>query len=235
MVTENTNTKNKRVCACGQCGEIIDKKDRWGHEHWFKNGHNRKGKSKYNRKEIVVCRCGCGGTFIRYDSKLRERKYIRGHHSRGKESYPNLVRRGDKHHNWKGGRILDKNGYIRIHKPDHHHSTTQGYVREHRLVYEEYHKCCLLPWIIIHHKDKNKLNNSIENLEPMTTIQHVNIHRIKIDISNRKCINCNRYNNEVKKWVTALHGVFCCNKCYDMFRGHKRRKKKFNVLVVLSP
>jgi hypothetical protein len=49
--------------------------------------------------------------------------------------------------------------YIRILVPD------KGYVLEHRYVFEQYHKCCLLKTAVIHHIDGNGHNNNIDNLQ----------------------------------------------------------------------
>lgn len=46
----------------------------------------------------------------------------------------------------------------------------------HRLIYEDHHKVCLLDGVVIHHKDGNKINNSIENLEPMFNSDHTSLH-----------------------------------------------------------
>ena len=64
---------------------------------------------------------------------------------------------------WRGGRHIAR-GYIYLLRPDHPYSRN-GYVREHRLVMEEHIGRYLLPGEVVHHKDKDKSNNSIENLE----------------------------------------------------------------------
>jgi hypothetical protein len=46
-----------------------------------------------------------------------------------------------------------------------------------RKIYEEYHKCCLLPYIEIHHVDGNHKNNSIDNLLAVTAQEHYEIHK----------------------------------------------------------
>jgi len=47
----------------------------------------------------------------------------------------------------------------------------------HRIIYEQHYNCCLLPFIEIHHVDGNSKNNNIENLMPVTTIEHYHIHK----------------------------------------------------------
>ena len=46
----------------------------------------------------------------------------------------------------------------------------------HRIIYEKYYNCCLLPYIEIHHIDGDSKNNVIENLKPVTAIEHYKIH-----------------------------------------------------------
>ena len=48
--------------------------------------------------------------------------------------------------------------------------------RLHRLIFEDYHKCTLLPNAVIHHRDGNKLNNRYENLELMSRGEHSILH-----------------------------------------------------------
>lgn len=46
----------------------------------------------------------------------------------------------------------------------------------HRLIYQEYHKCTLLPRTIIHHKNGCRTDNNINNLEMMTWEDHTRLH-----------------------------------------------------------
>ncbi len=85
--------------------------------------------------------------------------------------------RGVDNSHWKGGRIKNVEGYILIHKPNHHYAVYDGYVREHRLVWEEHRNAILLPWAHVHHKDGNKQNNVWYNLQAMTNSQHTSFHR----------------------------------------------------------
>ena len=73
-------------------------------------------------------------------------------------------RSGSEHPNWTGGRVIDKNGYILVFSPNH--PMRRGkYVLEHRLVMEQSLGRLLERQEVVHHKDGNKQNNSIENLE----------------------------------------------------------------------
>jgi len=77
--------------------------------------------------------------------------------------------RGEKSHYWKGGRIKDDRGYIRVllqpedffyPMSEHHH-----YVMEHRLVMAQSLGRCLRRWEFVHHKNGVKDDNRLDNLE----------------------------------------------------------------------
>ena len=78
---------------------------------------------------------------------------------------PNRDVSGSKNPRWKGGKRIDKDGYVLIWKPDHPKADYHGYVREHRLVMEESLGRILRLKEIVHHIDKNKQNNKLENLK----------------------------------------------------------------------
>lgn len=72
---------------------------------------------------------------------------------------------------WKGGRIIDHDGYVLIKKHDHPYKNRHSYVREHRLVMEQVLGRYLEPNEVIHHKDGNKQNNHPDNLEIFSSNQ----------------------------------------------------------------
>ena len=53
---------------------------------------------------------------------------------------------------------------MRVYLPSHPHATKAGYVLEHRLTMEEKLGRYLRPGEVVHHRDKNKLNNNPANL-----------------------------------------------------------------------
>lgn len=72
--------------------------------------------------------------------------------------------KGDKNPSWKGGKIIDKNGYVLIWKPDHPFANCGGYVREHRLVMEQMLGRFLEKSEVVHHKNHCRTDNIPENL-----------------------------------------------------------------------
>lgn len=65
---------------------------------------------------------------------------------------------------WKGGRIIEADGYVMIHKPDHPFANNKGYVFEHRLVMEAAIGRYLQPTEVVHHENENRSDNRLENL-----------------------------------------------------------------------
>lgn len=66
--------------------------------------------------------------------------------------------------NWRGGKkIVD--GYVYVYQPNHPNTTKSKYVLEHRLVMEKHLGRYLDKKEVVHHKDSNRLNNNIENLQ----------------------------------------------------------------------
>jgi len=80
--------------------------------------------------------------------------------------------RGEKNHNWGGGRRKTSQGYIRIYKPDHPHVAARDTVFEHRLVMEEHLGRYLEPHEFVHHKNGIRDDNRLENLELVTQRNH---------------------------------------------------------------
>lgn len=73
--------------------------------------------------------------------------------------------RGEKHPCWKGGRTVDKDGYVLVHRPEHPDSNSNGYIREHRLVMEQKLGRRLGSHEVVHHMDDDHANNDPSNLE----------------------------------------------------------------------
>lgn len=65
---------------------------------------------------------------------------------------------------WKGGKYINDSGYVMIYKPTHPHASSNGYIREHRFVMEQSLNRYLEPKEFVHHLNRNKTDNRLENL-----------------------------------------------------------------------
>lgn len=72
--------------------------------------------------------------------------------------------RGNNNPNWKGGRILDKTGYVLIYMPNNPRCNHLGYVREHRYVMECHLGRPLSDSEVVHHKNGDREDNRVCNL-----------------------------------------------------------------------
>ncbi|MBU4274401.1 HNH endonuclease [Patescibacteria group bacterium] len=116
---------------------------------------------QYCEKHLSVSKiadeCEVGFTTI---SRWLERFEIRE-----KRPY-NADRKGVKAPFWRGGRYKDNHsGYVWVYNPEHPLCNKRGYVLEHRLAMEKFIGRHLRGNEIIHHKNKKKDDNRINNLE----------------------------------------------------------------------
>ena len=68
------------------------------------------------------------------------------------------------------------NGYINFYRPENEMANKRGHVPEHRLIMSQKINRPLSSKEHVHHKDGNKLNNSINNLEIMSKHKHLSLH-----------------------------------------------------------
>ena len=90
-------------------------------------------------------------------------------------------------------------GYLKVKVKEHPAQDKRGYVLFHRLVMEDNLNRYLLEDEYIHHKDGNKLNNNIENLELMYGYEHAKEHNNTRERNKFGQFVCNdKYLNNIK-------------------------------------
>lgn len=126
------------------------------------------------RKMITKICINCGKEYECRPDHINKSKFC-SYFCKGtyeKKHNPNFKRKtisyGKDHPNWKGGKIINSQGYCLIKNRDHKYADHQGYVREHRLVMEKHLGRYLLPTEDVHHINGIKTDNRIENLELIT-------------------------------------------------------------------
>jgi len=102
-------------------------------------------------------------------------KYIQKIHPELRKKLPHKF--GKNHHNWSGGRFLDKSGYVLLRKTTYPNCNHRGYVIEHRWVMEKHIGRLLETREHVHHINGIKTDNRIENLMLFKNAKdHANYH-----------------------------------------------------------
>jgi hypothetical protein len=135
-----------------------------------------KNKLRPNNSPLIKCPCSkdCNKMIHTLDNRGRPVYYYKGHKNRYRTDL-----KGSNHPMWKGGIVTNWSNYLRAYSPNHPYKAVDNKVRVHRLVIEEFYS-----WFFgvpiyfdpkiydVHHKDGNKHNNDIMNLELLTKSDH---------------------------------------------------------------
>ena len=168
------------------------------------------------------CECDCGRLIPLINKKGKPARFFHGHNAVGKNNWQ-----------WKNGETTNSQGYRLIRSKNHIKASKGGYyVRKHVLIFEEHHKCCMLPWSVVHHIDRNKQNNNIENLQGMMRTIHQSLHHKK-DMSGRVCLLCKSDKTYYDKrgWFTWFRfgNGFICVTCKSREYYNNKKKNKIKI------
>lgn len=132
---------------------------------------SRECMKKYSKIEIACKICGKNRFYYRSDLLIKNRgQYCSKRCARA--DAPKM----DKSAHWKGGRIINNQGYVMVYSPYHPHSGNTGYILEHRLIMEKYLGRMLDRDEVVHHINEVRTDNFISNLELTTPSKHSTHH-----------------------------------------------------------
>lgn len=130
------------------------------------------------------------------------------------------------HTKWGTARVSDT-GYYKI------TSSKEGYHNKklHRLIYEDFYGVELPSEISIHHKDGDKLNNCILNLEAMMKGAHHKHHNTGNTLSEETKVKMSKSKSQSKYYRVAKHP---CNRCVQGFTWKYRYVDEYGNRKSLS-
>ncbi len=119
--------------------------------------------------------------------------------------------------------------YKKVKTPKNHFHHRVKSMNKHSLIFEQYHKCCLLPKANIHHIDGNENNN-----DPTNLMGFINISKHKTyenGASKRICLRCKSNKTYFDKygfpqWHTFPDG-YVCVKCFTDLGLPKMKDRGF--------
>jgi hypothetical protein len=104
-------------------------------------------------------------------------KFTEEHKEKIRQALIRMDRHGDRNPKWRGGRVINTDGYIWIYQPSHPNHNSENRVLEHRLVMEKHLKRYLNPNEVVHHINGIRDDNRIENLELLNNLsEHQSLH-----------------------------------------------------------
>ena len=137
----------------------------------------------------------------------------------------------EKNSNWRGGRTLASNGYMLIRVGvGHPLADVRGYAYEHRLVAMEMLGRPLDRSEHVHHRNGNRTDNRVENLEVVSIQEHARLHGQPRVLSRWREIVCSACGKTALRRIIDLehtkHYAFCnltCQRQWERVTAPKPR------------
>lgn len=126
-------------------------------------------------------------------------------------------------------KLVSTNGYYYRYMPEHPFCNNKGYVFEHRLVYEKNIGRFLRSEEEIHHINRNRKDNRIENLSLKSKGEHKTFHNRERGILfvDFKCVECGVIFSRKRKQTHLVKKgrefSACSSKCAAIFRQKIKR------------
>lgn len=112
---------------------------------------------------------------------------------------------------------IDSGGYVKIWRPNHPRADKNHYVPEHILIMEQKLGRYIRLGEWIHHKDHDRQNNDIKNLQLVDYIEHRNIHTDEMaEVRNIICWRCGSIRTR-KMSIFAGRQRYGCRDCNRTF------------------
>lgn len=123
---------------------------------------------------------------------------------------------------WNIRKIVSKGDYNYAIVPEHPKRTKNNYVLEHRVVMENHLGRLLNDDEVVHHRNGNKKDNRIENLEILFNAEHARFHGSMVGhkMVLLRCPWCHEmFSIEKRNSFLCKHGKYPCNCCSNECRG----------------
>lgn len=132
-------------------------------------------------------------------------------------------------------------GYPVVYYPDHPNAWSTGYMLAHRVVAEQSVKRVLSSKDIVHHKNHDKGDYSIDNLEITVSSTHAKMHSLPRKNVLLECTNCGKTfsrNHNQTHLAKGGKATFCSRSCSGKFNrkvqlGSSAKTEK-NVIKIFT-
>ena len=131
---------------------------------------------------------------------------------------------------------VDNHGRFRVYMPNHPRAYHEGYMLRAIVAYEAYTGETVEACFDIHHKNRNRLDDSRENLEKKLHGKHSSDHHMAKTVwLERECVECEaKFKIKAYRLNDPTHlGKYCSAYCYE-HRSHSTEQAKAKISLGLK-